>query len=213
MARHKEARCMVFQYPSVPHQRRHGPRGYRHHPSYKPWLRDEYAFRCVYCLCRERWFPDGDDHLSVEHFDPQSLARERRTEYDNLIYACCQCNASKRDCDWLLNPDSQALATHLEVLKDGSIRGLTSEGTACIKVCRLDRPKLTAFRKGLLALVRALAQHPTAEGGRLLRHILGFPDNLPNLGVLRPPGGNARPDGVATSAHAQHLQGKLGETY
>jgi hypothetical protein len=204
---------MLFQYPRVPHKRRHGPQGYRRHQSYKPWLRDEYFFRCVYCLCRERWFPDGDDYFGVDHFKPQSQARERRTEYDNLIFACCQCNASKRDCDWLLNPDNQALATHLEVLEDGTIRGLTSEGMACIKVCRLDRPMLTAFRKGLLALVRILAQRPSPEAARVLRHILGFPDNLPNLGVLRPPGGNARPDGVATSAHAQQLQGKLDETY
>jgi hypothetical protein len=25
--------------------------------SYRPWLRDEFAFRCVYCLTRETWGP------------------------------------------------------------------------------------------------------------------------------------------------------------
>src|SRR5260370_24470025 len=107
---------MVIQYPRLPHKRRHGPGGYRYYQSYKPWLRDEYGFRCVYCLCRERWFPDGDDHFSVDHVDAQSEAPERRTEYDNLVFACCQCNSSKRDCTWLQNPDRVALATHPEVL-------------------------------------------------------------------------------------------------
>ncbi len=42
-----------FRYPDGPHQRRHGPRGYASYESYRPWLRDEFAFRCVYCLTRE----------------------------------------------------------------------------------------------------------------------------------------------------------------
>src|SRR5580693_180255 len=111
-----EATSTAFQYPSVPHERRHGPRGYRHYESYKPWLRDEFSFRCVYCLCRERWFPDGDDYFSVDHLRAQSLAPELRTEYENLVYACCRCNAAKQDFDGLLNPCLEALAAHLEVL-------------------------------------------------------------------------------------------------
>ena len=44
-----------FEYPSEPHQRRHGPKGYADAASYSPWLRDEFSFRCVYCLKRETW--------------------------------------------------------------------------------------------------------------------------------------------------------------
>ena len=204
---------MTFQYPSLPHQRLHGPRGYRHYESYKPWLRDEFLFRCVYCLCRERWFPDGDDHFSVDHLRSQRLAPEQVTDYDNLAYACCQCNAAKQDCEWLLNPCDEALANHLEVLEDGTIRGLTSEGKVWIQVCRLDRPKLTAFRKGLLALLRNLTTRQTPEVANLLRHCLGFPDNLPRLAVLRPPGGNVRPEGIVKSVFEQQGQGELAETY
>jgi hypothetical protein len=50
----------VFDYPVGTHVRRHGPQGYLDYKHYKPWLRDEFSFRCVYCLCRETWFPDGD---------------------------------------------------------------------------------------------------------------------------------------------------------
>ncbi len=37
----------------------------------------------------------------------------------------------------------------------------------------------------------------------------GWPDELPDLAALRPPGGNALPAGVATSHHARRLRGEL----
>jgi len=46
---------MPFIFPSVAHVRKHGPVGYTDFTTYKPWLRDEFQFRCVYCLERERW--------------------------------------------------------------------------------------------------------------------------------------------------------------
>jgi len=204
---------MVFAYPSHPHRRQHGPRGYRHADSYKPWLRDEFLFQCIYCLCRERWFPDGDAHFSVEHLQPQSLVPERRTDYDNLAYACCQCNAAKQDADWILDPCSDALGMHLQVLDDGTIQGLTRKGRELIQVCRLDRPKLTAFRRGLLEWIRVLSKNPSPEAAAVLRQYLGFPANLPRLALLRPPGGNARPRGIAQSALERHSRGELQETY
>jgi hypothetical protein len=54
-------------YPSVPHRRRHEPRGYQDYREFKPWLRDEFTFRCVYCLEREAWYPDRAASFSVEH--------------------------------------------------------------------------------------------------------------------------------------------------
>jgi hypothetical protein len=39
----------VFAYPRAARSRRHGPCGYAHYSLYKPWLRDEFQFRCVYC--------------------------------------------------------------------------------------------------------------------------------------------------------------------
>jgi hypothetical protein len=204
---------MVFAYPSLPHRRRHGPRGYRHPDSYKPWLRDDFRFQCVYCLCRERWFPDGDAHFSVEHLHPQSVAPERRTDYANLIYSCCQCNAAKRDADWLLDPCDEALAKHLEVLEDGTIRGLTQQGLELIQVCRLNRPKLTSFRRGLLECLRTLSKNRNAEVAALLRQCLGFPANLPRLAALRPPEGNGRPEGIAESAFERQRRSELPEIY
>jgi len=39
-----------FTYPAQPHVRKHAPAGYKDYTEYKPWLRDEFEFRCVYCL-------------------------------------------------------------------------------------------------------------------------------------------------------------------
>lgn len=44
-----------FDYPELAHQRRHGPQGYAGYHSDRPWLRDEFEFRGVYCLIREQW--------------------------------------------------------------------------------------------------------------------------------------------------------------
>jgi hypothetical protein len=67
-----------FAYPFDPHQRRHGPAGYANYEEYKPWLRDEFTFRCVYCLERELWYPDRADSFSVDHVESQKVAPRGR---------------------------------------------------------------------------------------------------------------------------------------
>ena len=79
----------MFNYPQHAHQRRHGPRGYNDYRSFKPWLRDEFAFRCVYCLWRETWCAAGDAAFSVEHLQPQSRQPDLARDYTNMVYACC----------------------------------------------------------------------------------------------------------------------------
>ena len=61
-----------FDYPAEPHQRRHGPQGYGSRESYRPWLRDEFAFRCVYRLNWELW-QNSVGKFAVEHFLPSSV--------------------------------------------------------------------------------------------------------------------------------------------
>jgi hypothetical protein len=77
---------MIFDYASSPHQRRHGPLGYVDYQSFKPCLRDEFSFRCVFCLLRERWSaPFGADVFVVEHLIPRTEAPERQCDYENLL--------------------------------------------------------------------------------------------------------------------------------
>ena len=81
----------AFTYPTEPHLRRHGPHGYADAASYRPWLRDEFAFRCVYCLVRAQWLKLRGT-FSVEHFLPIASYPDDRLSYDNLPYGCSACN-------------------------------------------------------------------------------------------------------------------------
>ena len=202
-----------LQYAPAPHVRRHGPRGYAEPQRYKAWLRDEFQFRCVYCLCRERWCPDGEDSFSVEHFRPQAWAAAEVCDYDNLLYTCVRCNAAKRDLTGVLDPAEVPLADHMEILEDGRIRGLTAEGRELIRVCQLDRPNLTEFRRGIVEVLRGLEGLGVAARGQVLRRFFGFPSNLPRLASLRPPGGNSRPDGIHNSFYERRTRGDLPEFY
>jgi len=202
-----------LQYPTIPHVRRHGPQGYAEPSLYKPWLRDEFEFRCVYCLCRERWCPDGEDSFSVEHFRPHGLAPGGACDYENLLYACCRCNAAKRDLSGVLDPVEVPLAEHVEILEDGTIHGLTEEGRELIRVCQLDRPNLAEFRRGIFEILLALQSCGEGARRRILRRYFGFPANLPRLAALRPPGGNSRPQGIESSFHERRMRGELPEFY
>jgi hypothetical protein len=59
------------RYPSQPHRRKHGPRGYGNAIEFRGWLRDEFSFSCVYCLEREQWV-NRIGHFHGDHFRPRS---------------------------------------------------------------------------------------------------------------------------------------------
>src|SRR5947207_2182032 len=107
-----------FRYPATPHVRKHAPAGYADYTSYKPWLRDEFEFRCVYCLQREMWSRDRDASFSVDHVAPQSQAPELIGVYDNLVYACLRCNSARQDIR-MIDPTHEAMANHIRVEADG----------------------------------------------------------------------------------------------
>lgn len=194
---------MIFCYPDSPHVRRHGPQGYRDYRSFKPWLRDEFDFRCVYCLWRERWCAEGADAFAVDHFIPLSSRSDLVCDYDNLVYACCKCNSVRQDLEVPLDPCQDAFAKHLQIEDDGSIRGLTPEGDEQIRVCRLDRPKLTRARGEILQMIDVLKQCASKEAHELLRSLQALPDHLPDLPALRPPSGNSRLEGIEKSFFVQ----------
>jgi len=202
---------VAFDYPQSPHHRRHAPAGYRNCQSYKPWLRDEFTFRCVYCLCRERWFPDGDAAFGVDHIQPQATAPELRAQYDNLVYACCQCNSIKGDSE-APNPCQHAFGEHLSVLDDGTARPRSSMGTELAEICRLNRPRLVAFRRGMIEVLGLLGRQQSAQARKLLQTYLRYPPSLPNLSELRPPR-NDSPESATHSYHALRQRSELPETY
>ena len=90
--------------------------------SYRPWLRDEFDFRCVYCLKRESWGRVTSE-FELDHFAPQALNPQLRLNYFNLVYACRHCNSVKRD--QTVGHPSQLLRSPLAAaLPDGSLQPL-----------------------------------------------------------------------------------------
>lgn len=110
-----------FQYQPSPHERRHAPDGYVDYQSYRPWLRDEFSFRCVYCLLREQW-SRVTGQFDLDHFVPQIEVHDEPPEYENLVYACHACNLRKQDKPL---PHAHLTAESLRVYADGRIVGLT----------------------------------------------------------------------------------------
>jgi hypothetical protein len=202
-----------FAYLASASQRRHGPGGYTDYQSYKPWLRDEFQFRCVYCLCRERWSPAGDAVFSVDHLQPQAKAPALVCIYENLLFACCGCNSAKQDVDGVLDPCAEAFAEHLKVDENGTIHELTEQGAELVKICLLSRPKLTEIRRRMLQLWRFLLANDGPDAKELWRSFFGYPEDLPCLSSLRPPGGNSKLDGVSNCHFERRQRGELPEIY
>jgi hypothetical protein len=199
-----------FEYPLGPHARRHGPHGYADYPSFQPWLRDEFSFRCVYCLIREQWGLVRSN-FNIDHFRPTAHHPALVTDYDNLLYACATCNVAK-GARVLPDPMTSLTAAVVRVEEDGTIHAEhNSEAARLIDLLGLDGRDYIEFRKlwiKIIAMAARVDQDPD-----LYRRLMGFPDDLPDLRLLRPPGGNSRPWGVEQSAFVRRERGELPSCY
>jgi hypothetical protein len=204
----------VFLYPTTPLIRRHGPQGYVDYGSYKPWLRDEFGFRCVFCLTRERWFPAdyGQANFAIDHWLPLSMRPDLACDYENLLYVCNICNSGKGK-EALPSPFEIAYGEHLQVQPDGTVAGTTETGLLLVRLLRLNRPSMILFRNDLLEQERFAELNPESKAAQRWRELHQYPDDLPDLTSLRPPGGNTRPEGVKNCFFALRQRGELPETY
>lgn len=197
----------AFEYPTQAHSRRHGPMGYADYQSYRDWLRDEFSFRCVFCLRREQWgIRVGAFHL--DHFVSQAVDPSLACVYENLLYVCVACNLKKGD---LAVPDPSAMpfGDCLRVNSDGTIHALNAHGELLIDLLRLDDDDYTQFRKRMLDTLKTLELHDRATFTDWMR----YPDDLPDLSLLKPPGGNSRLAGVVESCYAKRQRGELPSEY
>jgi hypothetical protein len=135
-----------YAYPTTPHCRHHGPGGWSDYQKYRPWLRDEFTFRCVYCLDREAW-RDMRERMHIDHFQPQAWRKDLKCVYTNLLYLCPACNSQKSDS---LLPDAGevALGECLQVHIDGRIEPKNGHGQVLIDVLALDDPRTVEPKNG-----------------------------------------------------------------
>ena len=196
-----------FPYPARPQERRHGPRGYADHGSFRPWLRDDFHFRCVYCLLREQW-GRARGTFGIDHFLPVALHPERSLVYDNLVNCCLACNDAQGK-RVIPDPCQYLVDGAVTVRHDGSLSVRTREARRIVAKLGLDDRETRAFRALWLGIIDMAERYDPP----LYRRLMGYPDDLPNRARLRPPGGNSRPDGVALSCWARRKEGLLPTTY
>lgn len=197
---------MIFDYPDSREERVHGPAGYRAYEPYRPWLRDEFKFRCVYCLKRETW-GQATLEFELDHFEPQSLVPQRSADYFNLVYACRRCNLAKLDqvvrCPLELLTNEMAT-----VLPDGILVSSNLETLRLVHQLDLNSPRLQRWRVMWMRIVDLAYENEPS----LARELTRFPPDLPNLRRLRPPK-NSRPDGLNESWFARSQRGELPDSY
>ena len=159
----------IFAYPVKRHERLHGPRGYTDYKSFKPWLRDEFQFCCVYCLWREVWCHDGENAFGVDHFLSRASHPNKYNDYDNLLYACNGCNSIKRDEILPQDPCEVGWGNHLRSDSDGTVFAVTDLGSRCVEKCGLNRPLLVLARRQMHRLLRELDAAETESAKSLVR--------------------------------------------
>lgn len=192
--------------------RRHGPRGYSDYRRYKPWLRDEFDFRCIYCLTRERWERDPKAAFSVEHLTPKSVAPQSSADYANLAYACNTCNSQRQATPLPLDVREESIGQHVFLDANGWYVSKSAIGEMLIDLLTLNRSSLIEHRrKALCAYARAIGRHPGATGTDFDQ--FRYPDDLPDLSQCIAPEGNDQPEGIALSAFARRHRGDLPEFY
>jgi len=200
---------MIFDYPEKPLERKHGPAGYAGYQSYKPWLRDDFHFRCVYCLQRESWSNSGDRAFVIDHFLPQADNENLICDYDNLCYACSTCNAHKSDRHLEVDPCRRSFSKYLKVEANGEITAHNTAGQKLIEILQLNDEVKAEFREKLLDLY----QRAKAKGDKtLLKRWFGYPSNLPNLARLRPPR-NIKREGLDHCFYQHRRKGSLPDVY
>lgn len=196
-----------FAYPLEPHIRRHGPFGYKDYGAFRPWLRDEFSFRCVFCLRREAW-GIRRANWDIDHFIAQAIAPLRALEYENLLYVCRSCNCQK--CIHLVpDPCKLAFGQCLRVRADGTVQALNEEGELLIEFLGLNDNDYIESRQLVIGTVQSFHEAGNRE---MLLLWLGYPKELPDLSRLKPPG-NKKPEGVNQSLFARRQRGELPETY
>ena len=195
-----------FAYPSKPHVRQHGPEGYSQYRQYRNWLRDEFAFRCIYCLRRETWLTMSRDY-QIDHFLPKSEHPDVTRDYDNLVYACSECNGTKA-AKYLPSPESVAYGDCMRVDENGDIHALNEREKTIIEVLHLDAGEYTLLRR---RIIETIAE--ARLGSKTLKWCLGYPDDLPNLSAEKKPKDNKRLNGIRESHYERKERGELLEYY
>ena len=179
----------LFSVPRAAHVRRHGP-NYPDYTRCKPWLRDEFQFRCVYCMFRERWERGGWRRYHVDHLVPQTVDPSRVTDYENMVYSCDICNSFKSD-ETMPSPCDTAYGEHYEFNDDGvAVSRSGDEGNELIEILGLNSPHAVEHRRRWMEQLREFFALKDQLGEPIrtekLQRWFGYPNDMPDLRRHKP---------------------------
>ncbi len=65
------------------------------YPEYKSYLRRDFFYSCAYCtMCEAEAMAK---RFTIDHYEPRNARPDLEHAYDNLMYACDECNTRKGD--------------------------------------------------------------------------------------------------------------------
>ena len=187
-----------------PGNRRFGPGGYNDYGSYADRLREEFGYRCAYCMLRER-MASSKSFFVVEHVVSQRQSPQLALNYFNLAYACEACNGIKSSRSLPIDIEDALMRKHFKLDSEGKFAHKTPDGQIHIEFFNLNSRTKIEFRQAILASCDALVEK---EGLAGLRHFFGYPVDLPDLPKKRPPF-NSNPDSIQTCDRVAKDKGSL----
>ncbi len=201
--------------PLASAERRHGPFGYTIYTSFKPWLRDEHDYRCVYCLTREAWNLSSNGNTNgfgVDHMRSRCDAPIDKVNYNNLCYCCNNCNSLKGARSLPQRLIDEPLGEHVRISEDGTVLALTEQGEWLRDCLLLASEESTKQRKLILELHKKARYDLDNAIDSMIPMLFEYPSNLDDLSSLNPPQ-NSRPRGLDESAWARRQRAELPRFY
>jgi hypothetical protein len=146
---------------------------------WKPQIRREGRYQCVYCAIKEQQF-GGLRNFHVEHYRPRKHFPQLTEDIVNLFYACGICNSFKGG-SWPSEPDADhsvaafpcpADVDYSDILNiedDYTLVSSVRAGCFLIERLYLNRPQLIYTRRffAMVLRLRALAEEVT----QLIEHL------------------------------------------
>jgi hypothetical protein len=142
-----------------------------------------------------------------DHFLLQALNPQSRRDYLNLVYACRRCNAFKGD-QKVADPFERLRANLVTTLPDGSLQPRDRDAQRLVRQLDLNSPRLKSWRVMWMRIAVLAEGHDT----ELYFRLVGFPEDLPNLGRLKPPR-NSRREGLERCWFARRHRGEPPAVY
>jgi len=121
---------------------------------YRQYLRRDFWYACAYCTMTES--EAEAIRFTIDHYEPQSVKPELNDVYENLMYACDECNKRKgslcpseemrREGKRFFRADQDLRGEHFE-LEGSKVKGKTNVGNYTTLAVDLNRRALVRLRE------------------------------------------------------------------